>query len=170
MNLLRCADVRKPNLAALLHCVIPAGAQAETLTPCLAKEQVTFPCRVGTKVVSICASDTLDPASGTAQYRFGAQLKIPAQVQPTTTFSRLGMMRGPARVETRMRVVKGEYAYTVYEGEGKGWQRSGANLSCVSPTQGFSPQSSTQVARSSPMKRKSRWRWGMTLPQFLVPI
>jgi len=115
------------------------------------EEQVIFSCSVGKKVVSMCVSDSLGPASGTAQYRFGAlgkiELKIPAQPQHPTTFSRLGVMRGPAWADTHIRVANGEYAYTVYEGEGKGWQRSGvlvtkkdqtlANLSCVSPKQGL---------------------------------
>jgi hypothetical protein len=130
---------------------MPALAQAATPTHCKSEEQVIFSCNVGKKVVSICASDTLGPASGTAQYRFGAlgkiELKIPAQPQHPTTFSRLGVMRGPAWADTHIRVANGEYAYTVYEGEGRGWQRSGvlvakndqtlANLSCVSPRQGL---------------------------------
>jgi len=130
---------------------MPALTQAATSTHCMPEEQVIFSCSVGKKVVSICASDTLGPASGRAQYRFGAlgkiELMIPAQPQYPTTFSRLGVMRGPAWVDTHIRVVNGEYAYTVYEGEGKGWQRSGvlvtkkdqtlANLSCVSPRQGL---------------------------------
>lgn len=151
MKSFRCAGARKPNIVALLLCAMPALAQAATSTHCKAEEQVIFSCNVGKKVVSICASDTLGPAAGTAQYRFGAlgkiELKIPAQPQHPTTFSRLGVMRGPAWVDTHIRVANGEYAYTVYEGEGRGWQRSGvlvtkydqtlANLSCVSPRQGL---------------------------------
>lgn len=151
MKSFRCAGARKPNIVALLLCAMPALAQAATPTHCKSEEQVIFSCNVGKKVVSICASDTLGPASGTAQYRFGAlgkiELKIPAQPQHPTTFSRLGVMRGPAWADTHIRVANGEYAYTVYEGEGRGWQRSGvlvakndqtlANLSCVSPRQGL---------------------------------
>lgn len=151
MKSFRCVGARKPNIVALVLCAIPAAAQAATSTHCLPEELVIFSCSVGKKVVSICASDTLGPASGTAQYRFGAlgkvELKIPAQPQHPTTFSRLGVMRGPAWADTHIRVANGEYAYTVYEGEGKGWQRSGvlvtkkdqtlANLSCVSPRQGL---------------------------------
>ncbi|WP_153228318.1 hypothetical protein [Achromobacter xylosoxidans] len=147
MKSFRYAGAGKPNIVALLLYVLPAAAQAATSTHCLPEEQVIFSCSVGKKVVSICASDTLGRASGTAQYRFGAlgkvELKIPAEPQHPTVFSRLGVMRGPAWADTHIRVVNGEYVYTVYEGEGKGWQRSGvlvskhertlANLSCVSP-------------------------------------
>ncbi|QKH35088.1 hypothetical protein FOC84_09100 [Achromobacter pestifer] len=151
MKSFRYAGAGKLNMVALLLCMIPAAAEATTSTHCLPAEQVIFSCSVGKKVVSICASDALGPASGTAQYRFGAlgkiELKIPAQPQHPTTFSRLGVMRGPAWVDTHIRVANGEYAYTVYEGEGKGWQRAGvlvskqdgtlANLSCVAPTSGI---------------------------------
>lgn len=151
MTSFRCAGARKPNIVALLLCAMPAFTQAATSTHCMPEEQVIFSCSVGKKVVSICASDTLSSTSGRAQYRFGAlgkiELKIPAQPQHPTTFSRLGVMRGPAWEDTHIRVANGEYAYTVYEGEGKGWQRSGvlvtkkdqtlANLSCVSPRQGL---------------------------------
>lgn|GEM_PF-2202960 len=151
MKLFRCVGARKPSIVAVLLCAMPAAAQAATSTHCMPEEQVIFSCSVGKKVVSMCVSDSLGPASGTAQYRFGAlgkiELKIPAQPQHPTTFSRLGVMRGPAWADTHIRVANGEYAYTVYEGEGKGWQRSGvlvtkkdqtlANLSCVSPKQGL---------------------------------
>lgn len=151
MMAFRCADARNLTIVALLLYAIPAVAQAAISTHCLPEEQVIFSCSVGKKVVSICASSTLGPTSGAAQYRFGAlgriELNIPAQPQHPTTFSRVGVMRGPAWADTHIRVVNGEYAYTVYEGEGKGWQRSGvlvskqertlANLSCVSPKQGL---------------------------------
>jgi uncharacterized protein YbbK (DUF523 family) len=153
---------------------MPALAQAATSTHCKPEEQVIFSCNVGKKVVSICASDTLGPASGTAQYRFGAlgkiELKIPAQPQHPTAFSRLGVMRGPAWSDTHIRVVNGEYAYTVYEGEGKGWQRSGvlvtkkdqtlANLSCVSPRQGLFSEivySGSQVFANETEDRMEAW-------------
>lgn len=151
MTTFRCAGARKPSIVALLLCAMPALTQAATSTHCMPEEQVIFSCSVGKKIVSICASDTVGPASGTAQYRFGAlgkiELKIPPQPQHPTMFSSVGVMRGPAWADIHIRVANGEYAYTVYEGEGRGWQRSGvlvtkkdqalANLSCVSPRQGL---------------------------------
>lgn len=130
MKSFRCVGAQKPNIVALVLCTMPTFAQAATSTHCMPEEQVIFSCSVGKKVVSICASDTLGPTSGRAQYRFGAlgkiELKIPAQPQHPTTFSRLGVMRGPAWVDTHIRVVNGEYAYTVYEGEGRDGSVRGA--------------------------------------------
>lgn len=148
MKPFRCAN---PNAIAVLFCMLPAAAQAATPTHCLPEEQVIFSCSVGKKVVSMCATRALDPESGTAQYRFGAvgriELKIPAQPQHPKTFSQLGVMRGWAWDDTHLRVVNGEYAYTLYAVAEEGRQRSGvlvskqgrtlSNFSCVSPRQGF---------------------------------
>ena len=174
MKSFRCVGAQKAqhSCSSALHNadIRPGG----TSTHCMPEEQVIFSCSVGKKVVSICASDTLGPTSGRAQYRFGAlgkiELKIPAQPQHPTTFSRLGVMRGPAWVDTHIRVVNGEYAYTVYEGEG----RDGSVRGCWSLRKirrwqtclafrldkDSSPKSSTRIAKPSLMKRKIRWTRG----------
>jgi hypothetical protein len=100
----------------------PAAGKAQT-SFCSPAEAIVFECRLGAKLVSVCASKDASPTRGTLRYRFGKpgsplELELPAT--PTVP-------RKAANGETVafsggggawLRFHKGEYAYVTYTGIG----------------------------------------------------
>jgi hypothetical protein len=93
---------------------------------CNEQEQIVFSCSLGKKIVSVCASAELTPASGYLQYRFGAknalELVLPASRdsnQRETISANTLMFAGGGG--GYLRFINGHYQYVVYTAIGKGW-------------------------------------------------
>ena len=98
---------------------------------CAAQEAIVFNCRVGDKLVSICASKNAGAAEPALQYRFGLpiaeeipELKLPVadDKMPTTVSGESGSIPGGAGSWLRFR--RAPYSYTVYSATGK-WGAKG---------------------------------------------
>lgn len=101
---------------------------------CSAEETVVFSCSVGKKTVSVCASADLSPTTGSLQYRFGAlganalEMTYPElSVRPASVIQ-AGALVYSGGGGAYMRFTKGDYAYVVYTGSGRGWDKEGVAI------------------------------------------
>lgn len=126
------ALVEKPSVT-----IAPAQTRSESVsnikakgaTHCASEEEVIFSCDIGKKTVSVCASIGLTASSGYLQYRFGplgmAELKYPEtslRLRDVTSGGHLTYSGGGGAY---IRFVNGDYAYVVYTGIGRGWEKQG---------------------------------------------
>lgn len=101
---------------------------------CSTEEAVVFSCSVGRKTVSVCASADLSPTAGSLQYRFGAISASPLEmnypepsVRPASVIQ-AGSLMYSGGGGAYLRFAKGDYAYVVYTGGGKGWDKEGVAI------------------------------------------
>lgn len=131
-------DCRKSDRIALVvdAQVLPPlpreGAKpAVTATPaqatfCTGREIAVFSCRVGAKLVSVCASKDATRVAGHAQYRFGKpdsreplELTVPAGLVPAAKVATGESVPFAGGGGAWMRFRNGAHAYVVYTGIGK---------------------------------------------------
>jgi hypothetical protein len=62
------------------------NARAKANSHCVADEVPVFTCKIGEKIVSICASKILDENQGYLQYRFGRKNKIDLEIPPKSAY------------------------------------------------------------------------------------
>jgi hypothetical protein len=116
-------------VAALPLDAAPAAAPkavAPLASLCTPLEEPVFACRVGSKLVSVCASKNATRSGGYVQYRYGKpdsrdafELEVPAG-RPTPPRSATGdSMPFAGGGAAWMRFRNGEHAYVVYTGIGK---------------------------------------------------
>lgn len=123
----------------------PAVSAAAGL--CASDEIELASCQTGAKVAALCASPDLGPQQGTAQYRYGVpgklELVFPQPAAHPQHFVLAGSVMFAGGGESFLKVSNGDYRYTFYDGEGKGWHQHGllvmkgerrlANLRCKAP-------------------------------------
>ncbi len=101
---------------------------------CTSTETIAFACRVGSKLVSVCASNDASNVSGYLQYRFGRpdskdplELAIPEHRPVPRLASRGESMPFAGGGGSWLRFHNGPYAYVVYSGIGR-WGQGGETL------------------------------------------
>lgn len=103
----------------------PAAVAAES--HCSTGEQVVFSCSVGKKLVSVCASGS-GPAT-MLQYRFGPrgapELRYPEPAATAGKVATGGTLMFSGGGGAWLRFGRGDTAYVVYTGIGKGWEQEG---------------------------------------------
>ncbi len=111
----------------------PKGGEGQT-SFCTPMETIVFACRVGAKLVSVCASNNAGPNQGYMQYRFGKrqspepmELTIPdKEMAPNKVATgRFDPHAGGASSWLRFR--KGQFSYVVFSGIGR-WGPKGEVL------------------------------------------
>lgn len=115
-------------------------------THCTTQERIIFACRTGKKLVSVCASPTVTPSSGTVQYRFGPagapELTLPGAPAVPRSVAQAGTLMFSGGGGAYLRFTQGAFGYVVYTAIGKSWgQKAGvavekdgkrtANLKCT---------------------------------------
>lgn len=97
-----------------------------TESHCKEQEQTVFSCSLGSKIVSVCASNDISPTKGYLQYRFGPK-NAPELIFPASTESsnrsilRSGIYMFSGGGGGYLRFINGQYNYVVYTAIGKGW-------------------------------------------------
>jgi len=129
----------------LAACMFAAAGTAPS--HCSADEKVIFSCKIAkAKVISLCASATLDGTSGYLQYRFGplgqpAELVYPATKDHPKTHFKSGTLSYSGGGGAYLEFFNNDFEYVVYTGVGRGWEKEGldvlkagkqvSNLRCV---------------------------------------
>jgi hypothetical protein len=114
-------------IGGLLFGLHAAGAT----TLCTSEEEVIFSCTTKKeKTVSLCSSAPLTATAGYLQYRFGAVDQDPELTYPTTRehpsrHFEAGTLMYSGGGGAYLKFKSGEYAYTVFTGIGKGWEKEG---------------------------------------------
>lgn len=93
------------------------------------KEQIVFSCNTGRNIVSVCASRNFSVAQGYVQYRFGP-IGAPALIFPESAthpskFATGGNLFYGGGSGKYMRLPRDGYAYVIYFGAGRGWEKEG---------------------------------------------
>lgn len=126
--------------------VIPVSNVMAAPSLCSKDEKIIFSCSTSkTKIVSLCASSSLNTTSGYLQYRFGKQGQRPELIYPEvpahpSTYFEGGTLAYAGGGGTYLRFNRSQYSYTAFSGIGRGWEKAGlsieksgkqiANLSC----------------------------------------
>ncbi len=94
----------------------PAGVVDRRPSLCKRSEVAIFSCRVGSKIVSLCASPDLSETTGTMGYRFGRKGAIELEHPATSAHPRTAFRAGvdPSERGDFVRFSKGDHTYTVY--------------------------------------------------------
>ena len=101
---------------------------------CSADEKVIFSCKVAkSKVVSLCASPSLNTTSGYLQYRFGPLGQSPELVFPATKDHPKDHFKGGTLMYSGgggayLEFFNGDFEYVVYTGVGRGWEKEGLDV------------------------------------------
>lgn len=102
------------------------GPSATSASFCTPAETVVFSCRVGAKLVSVCASSEVAVGKGSVQYRFGnpdaagpLELTVPDPAAPPSMAATADTLSFSGGGGAWMRFRRGDYAYVVYTGIGK---------------------------------------------------
>lgn len=103
-------------LVTLLFTTLSAQALADN-SHCSKEEKTVFPCTVGKKIVSICASQNLSPTAGYMQYRFGRkgmpELSIPRPDQHPLKHVEVDAYQAGSGQTGSITFKNGQYSYTV---------------------------------------------------------
>jgi hypothetical protein len=96
---------------------------------CSTAEVAVFHCSTGAKQVSVCASRTATPQSGSLQYRFGKrgqtpEIQLPAKPTPPSRSASADTLSFSGGGGAWLRFRSGEFAYTVYTAVGR-WGPNG---------------------------------------------
>ena len=118
--------------ARVLNASTPAASGQTSF--CSTTETVAFACRVGGKLVSVCASNDASIVSGYLQYRFGKpdaaeplEMAVPSDRPVPRLASRGESMPFSGGGGSWLRFHNGRYAYVVYSGIGR-WGAAGETL------------------------------------------
>ncbi len=116
---------------AFLCLTASTGYASAASSHCTTDETIVFSCRVGKNTVSVCASADGSPTGGTLQYRFGPtgsaklDMSIPEPAAHPNTAITAGSLMYSGGGGAYMRFTQGTYAYVVYTGTGRGWEKEG---------------------------------------------
>jgi hypothetical protein len=107
----------------------PANSAVVAGSLCTAHESIVFACKIGSKLVSVCADPQAGPGRGYVQYRFGrpgaSEMLLPAGKLPPPKAATGGTESYSGGGSAWLRFRRGSYAYTVYSGIGR-WGPKGA--------------------------------------------
>ena len=129
---------KKTDRIALVTAATVIGKAQTTITAakqtshCTATETVIFSCQTGVKLVSVCASRNLTPATGYLQYRFGTagqplELMLPTgEIHPRKAAYGVNVAYAGGGAAW-LRFSRGSHAYVVYSGIGR-WGPNGATM------------------------------------------
>lgn len=109
----------------------PIAPPAETVLTsfCTSGEKVIFACRIGAKLVSVCASTDASRSQGYVQYRFGSpknsnlEMMVPERTDRSVKLTTAASESFSSGGGSWMRFRNGAVSYVVYDGVGKWGQR-----------------------------------------------
>lgn len=106
-------------------CAVGAAPAVAAPTSCRPDEQTLFACSVGKKLLAVCASRGLTPASGYLQYRFGsrtaAELVLPTADTAPAASATSGVLSFSGGGGATLRFSNGPVDYVVYTAISGSW-------------------------------------------------